>query len=585
MKEIRILILILLSSLFVVACAPNTPETVEAITAPKRTSPNRTILTADELLNGFVYDSPVNEGAFVRPENALPPAHIFEGKLILLNETEVGEYEVVRGNISENEIHLPEFEVAFVQSRSGDLVPATRGRLVTDHAIWNYIIGPGRAWYETEDGNFSRASFPFALILKGGNSTYNGTMMFLFNDEEVSKVWYQVTQEISFYDRVNLWGLVDAVYESGDVMGAEEFIKAHDQEIDNRMPTRPIAQLTEFYPDIDLDAFGAGVHPDHMSTYGFVVDGINYVSGCNTRYGEYAYCDAMRMASWSTAKSAFAAVALMRLAQEYGPQVEDELIADYFPSYITEMGDWSKVTFDHVLDMATGHFNSANRMQDEDKFSGLFWESDLYTDKIIGAFEYPHSTDPGEVWVYHTSDTFIVTSAMQHFLELQTGTNVDLFDYVYEGVYRPIGVGPGIDTARTADNNWEGYALGGYGIWWIRDDVAKLALLLMNGGVFEGEQILHPDMVADALQQNPEDRGVEIGGPRSYYNNAFWATRYNENQNFACEFWVAQMQGISGVVVVLLPNDTAYYYFSDNQEFVWDAVVREANKISAYCET
>ena len=37
-------------------------------------------------------------------------------------------------------------------------------------------------------------------------------------------------------------------------------------------------------------------------------------------------------------------------------------------------------------------------------------------------------------------------------------------------------------------------------------------------------------------------------------------------------------------VVALTPNGSTYYYFSDNQQFAWDAAVRESNKIAPFCQ-
>lgn len=543
----------------------------------------RELLNFAQLMDGFDYETPVLEEAFKRPADAMSPVHVFEGRLELLGEEKIGFYEIVRGgaSIPVDMYHLPEFDFEFVQG-AGTLIPVQRGRIVTEHPTWNYIIGPGEVWQEAGDAGYSRASFPFALVPKGGNSTYNGTMMFLFDDGGVSKVWYQITQEISFYGRYNFWGLLAAEYHPAAVANAAEIKAAFALEMANRMPTKPIEQLAVDYPEIKLSAFGDGVHPDHMSAYGFVVDGVNYVSDCETRYGLYTYCDSLRMASWSTAKSAFSQVALMRLAQEYGIEAADALVKDYVAEAADSRGDWSAVTFDDVLDMATGNFVSSNFMQDEGDFSGPFWQYEDYGHKIEAAFDWPNSAAPGTVWVYRTPDTLIAISAMQHYLQAQTSPDADLFEYVRESVYEPIGMGPGVDTARTSDDDWNGYPLGGMGVWWVRDDFAKLGTLLQNGGMHEGVQILHPDLVAAALQQNADDRGVMIDS-RRMYNNAFWATKYSEQEGYDCEFWVAQMQGISGVVVVLLPNGMTYYYFSDNGEFTWDAVVNEADKILPYC--
>lgn len=68
----------------------------------------------------------------------------------------------------------------------------------------------------------------------------------------------------------------------------------------------------------------------------------------------------MRAPSYS-AKSAFVSVARMRLAQ-YDPRIPDFLIEDYVPEYANSPGDWSGVTIDHTLDMATGNRRSSGNM-------------------------------------------------------------------------------------------------------------------------------------------------------------------------------------------------------------------------------
>jgi len=197
---------------------------------------------------------------------------------------------------------------------------------------------------------------------------------------------------------------------------------------------------------------------------------------------------------------------------------------------------------------------------------------------------WPHSADPGTQWVYRTSDTFILTRALDNYLRIQEGADADLFEFVVEDVYKPLKMGPGaFSTLRTKDDNWQGQPLGGYGLWWIPDDLAKIANFLnVDGGAIGGEQILHPEVLAAALWRDPRDRGVDRGRD-AQYNNSFWADRYTEASGFDCEFWVPQMLGYSGIVVALFPNGTSYYYASDGREFTWDAALRESDKIIPLC--
>jgi hypothetical protein len=568
-----------------------TTRPTPSLPPPTQASPRseRTLLTVDALTNGFTFDGPVNESALTPPTDTpagyfpAPAAHIFEGRLELLGEKENGHIKILRGELGTEYSYLPEFDFEFVQD-NGYLIPAQRGIIIADHPVWNIILEPGRVWQEASDNGFSRASLPFALAVKGGNATFNGTLTFLFDDQHISKVWYQITQETTSYSRANLWGLLDAAYHPGAVTGSDKIRADFASELAARMPVKPIEVLADEYPGVDASTFGRGVTPEHMTWYGLVVNGVNYIGGCQTRFGFYPYCKSMRATSYSTTKSAFVNLALMRLAQIYGPDMMDLLIKDYVPEYTTSSGDWEQVTFNNTIDMSTGNYDSAGYMvDDESERMGIFFNAQPYAKRIEEAFSAPHQTDPGTGWVYRTSDTFILTRAMQNYLQTKEGPEADIYRFVVNEVYRPLGLGPGVfTTMRTADNDWRGEAEGGYGQWWIPDDIAKIGTFLINGGKINGEQILHPDLLAATLQHNPNDRGMRIDSQRMY-NNAFWANHYTKSNGYDCEFWVPQMLGVSGNVVALFPNGITYYYFSDNQEFTWDAALRESDKIIPLC--
>jgi len=555
------------------------PQTQTTLLASERTS-----LSANDLLNGFAFDGPVDESALTQPEDAISAAYIFEGRLELIGEKDNPHIQMLRGELSPEYAYLPEFDFEFVQDK-GYLIPVQRGSIVADHPIWNIILEPGRVWQEPADNGFSRASLPFALTIKGGNATFNGTLTFLFNDQQVSKVWYQITQETTSYTRANLWGLLDGVYHPGAVARAEQIRTDFATELAERMPVKPIQALSDDYTGVNPSAFGSGVTSEHMTWYGLVVNGVNYIGGCQTRFGLYPYCESMRATSYSTAKSAFVSMALMRLAQTYSADVTDLLIKDYVPEYVTSAGDWEQVTFNNTIDMSTGNFDSAGYMvDDESEKMDEFFGAQPYAERISAAFRAPHQVKPGTRWVYRTSDTFILTRAMQNYLQFQQGADADIYQFVVDEIYRPLGLGPGVfTTMRTSDDDWQGEAEGGYGLWWIPDDIAKIGTFLsQENGRINGEQILHPDVLAASLQHDPEDRGVQIDS-RRMYNNAFWANHYTQSSGYDCEFWVPQMLGVSGNVVAMFPNGITYYYFSDNKEFTWDAALRESDKIVPLC--
>lgn len=570
---------------------PVTPVPGDPLTGSGNVS--RTLLTYDDLTSGSS-TAPVDDSAFALPSDAAMPAHTFEGHLDLQNEATSGGFTELRddygytGNGDSARKHLPEFSFQFVQNGS-HLIPVAQGLSYTGHAYWNYIVGPGRIWQENGDNGYSRVSFPFALIQRNSNCTHNGAMTFLFNGTSVSNVRYQITQETCVYFKFNMWGQLAATYTAETIPNATTVKNNHASEVANRLPTKPIAELANDYPGsgVDVSQFGSGITPAHMTSYGLLINGTNYVSGCGTRYGQYAFCDNMRLPSYSTAKSAFAGVALLRLGQLYGTGVYNLLIKDYVSEYASSPGNWTNVTFNHTLDMTTGNYRLAGFEADEGgSYMSTFFLAEPYTDKITAAFNFPNKKAPGQLWIYHSSDTFIVARAMNNHLVAQGG-GADIFNRVRDDVYVPLNLSAGLITTLRTDNSATGVPFGGYGLFWTQDDIAKMAKLLNNDhGVIGGAQVLQPAMLDDSLQKNANDRGMDTtGNPVFKYNNGFWAKELTPQEfpQYTCSFWAPYMSGYGGITVVMMPNGSTYYYFSDNEEYSWYNAVHESNKLIPHC--
>ena len=549
---------------------------------------SRSVMTYSDLMSGSAPSTPVDTGALGLPTNAAAPSYTFEGSLALSNEATSGEFDKVKDSYNYDadaeRLHLPEFDFEFVQNGSY-LIPLQRGKIVTAHPYWDYILGPGRVWDENGDNGYSRASFPFALVEKNANCTHNGVMTFLFNDTDNSQVYYQIAQETCFYFKADYWGMLPATYTAQSVTNASQIQGDFAQEVSQKMPTKDFSELANDYPGVDLTPFTSGI--GDLTAYGLVVNGTNYVGGGDTRYGSYPYLMFMRMPSYSTAKSAFASVAMMRLGQKYGNGVANLLIKDYVPEYASSAGDWSSVTFNNTLDMATGNYFSSRYEVDEggSKMEGFFL-AETYADKIAVAFDWGNKAQPGTTWVYHTSDTFIVTQAMDAYLKSQEGSGADIFDFLVDEVFQPINIGPGAyTTLRTSDNNWTGAPFGGYGLFWTTDDLAKLTTLLsVDAGYANGSQILSSALLADAMQQDASDRGLQTATYDFMYNNAFWAHEFTTTDGYSCNFWTPFMSGYGGITIAMMPNGVTYYYVSDDGDFDWyDAVAEVDQSIASNC--
>jgi hypothetical protein len=591
-------------SLFLAGCGIQVRQDAPSTPTPTPT-PIPNSLSASDLLSGGAPGTPVNDGAFALPANTGAPDESFEGRLSLTNPAQNGSLQILDdafGELAGGDTtwkHLPPFSFEFVQDGSY-LIPAEQGLIYTGNPSWNYIIGPGRVWKQSTDSGYNRASFPFALAEMNENCVHNGVMTFLFGSSRtpnISNVRYQITKETCAYSKFNLWGQIAATYSPYPVANGAAIRSDNASEIAHRLPTRPLSALTADFP-------GSGVnpaaliadyrYPEDITTYGLVISGVNYVSGCQTRFGEYAYCSEMRLPSYSTAKSAFNNVAAMRLGQIYGTGVYSQLIRDYLPQY-TAGGDWTSVTIDNALDMATGNFISSAYMSDENGPENQgFIATTPYSEKIDRAFRlFPHQAPPGTVWVYQDAAAFIANQTMNTYLQRQAGGGAEIYNLVRDDVYKPLHLSQGGQTGMRSDNSPTGKALGFIGLYFIQDDIAKIAKLLNNDdGVIDGAQVLESSRLRESLYRDPSVVGLPVpdtGTPpvanTNRYNNSMWAKRMTraEFPQYGCEFWVPNMSGYGGISVALLPNGANFYIFSDHYEYYWGAAANEANKLAPVC--
>jgi hypothetical protein len=537
----------------------------------------RTLLTRAELVSPVSPTGPVDEGAFAMPADAEPPVHQFRGTLQLHDEATTGGYTAIVGSGDSASEHLPAMSVQLVQSGTW-LIPTRQGLQITGNPAWNVIVGPGRVWQEPGDLGLTRATFPFTLVERNQNCTHNGVMALLFDDHQVSYVRYQVTQETCLYRKFDMWGQLPATYRPQTVANADQVRARMASWLSGRIPTRPIESLAHDYPDagIDLSALGSGV----TTAYGVYFRGIDYVAGCATRYGIYAYCDQMRLPSYSTAKSTFAALAAMRLGQLFGAdRIQGLKIADLVPEHL--LGDrWDDVTLKNALDMATGHYiSSLDQVDESSPPEERFLSAEPYSEKIATAFGgFPYREPPGRRWVYQSHDTFIATRAMTNFI------GQDLFAYMRRSVYQPAGMSEGFMQTLRTDNSPNGQPMGYNGLFYNRDDIAKLIRLITDDhGRLAGRQLLDPSMLDAALQRTPEHGlPTETG---FFYNTGFWAKHITPTEfpQYNCSFWVPFMSGYGGITVAMLPNGATYWYFSDNNNFSWYDAAYQAAKLAPVC--
>ena len=326
-----------------------------------------------------------------------------------------------------------------------------------------------------------------------------------------------------------------------------------------------------------------------------MVDDVFYSRGCHTRAGPHPFCSNMRYGVFSITKSMGAGVAMLWLAEKYGPQVFDEKLIDHITIPASHDG-WNEVTFKDALDMVTGIGNLTPYRIDEyvevdfSPVANSVWRAKGIQEKLdamAGFRSYPWG--PGEVFRYRTTDTTALSAAMQSYLQKKEGKNADLWDKLEEEVFMPLGIDR-LPVRRSIEPEGKrGTALLGAGLYLTVEEALKIARLLQNHGVHEGRQILHRDLTAQAVSSRfgrGYANGWQTDSGESRYEMSFWLTPFH--QWFGCKLQIPGMAGFGGNYVMLMPNGTIGLRFADGHDddpHTWNSygIRKVSNKVRPFC--
>ncbi len=503
--------------------------------------------------------------------DAGPPRHRFEGKLTV---PRIGMQRSFYAYTTQR--FFPGFSVGFV-AVDGYLVPSERS-IIVNPDNWSLILSPGRVWSEPGDNGRSRASFPFTLGSPpdrqyGAGETHNGVAAFLFDDTSVSSFRFQITQETApDGDIYDMWGQVPMEYDPGVIDETGDMASSFAQELADQVPVADWSDLKAMVKSDVLDSFTAGLAPDEISAAGIVVDGVVYLQPSRTRSGDYPYPRYMQHGAASVSKSIGAGVAMLWLAEKYGDDVFDLLIADYLDVTADHDG-WADVTFGDVLNMATAvGDNSADRMPYDigTNETGLDYRKFYVAETAIGKLEAAfaagnYSWGPNEIVRYTSSQTFVLAAAMDAFLNTREGPDADLWESLSEEVYRPVGIHHMTMMSIPNGDGEGGIPYMASGLRLTIDDVAKIATLLQNSGTHNGEQLLHPTRTSDALCRSGQLAGLPTGktfadGDQAYHAS-FWSIAHRTEAGTYCQ--VPFMSGAGGITIFIAPNGVSTFVFTD----------------------
>lgn len=516
--------------------------------------------------------------------------HEFEGTLIIPEF--VMHHSGKETDSADPQDYFPGFALDFFM-HGRYLVPISRETVHTfgDRSYWRIIISPGTVWFEPGDGGMSRASFPFALVSDVFNEVHNGMATFVYDEAQVSSLFLQVTQETAPWNKTDFWGVTTVDYMPHPLENKNRFAARFTEEEQRQIPILPFSALGENVDTVLLEMFNGGIEREEISATGLIWNDKLYLQPCYTRYGDYPYCRYMRHGAFSLTKAMGASIALLRLAEKYGEDVYDLEVADYVTIKAAH-GGWESVTFADALNMATGvgdHMpervepNVMQGDEEQPKFFS-FMRAKSMQEKLDIAFSYGnYPWGPGEVARYNSINTFILSAAMDGFLKSKEGPDADIWEMVLTEVYRPIGIfhTPIMRTIESDEST--GLPFFGYGLYPNVDDVAKLSILLQNGGRHQGRQLLHAGRLAEALYRT-NVTGLPTGESDEYGEVTYYLS-FN-GLPYRCEDGrvrrIPVSTGYGGNHWVLLSNGITTFRFCDANQYGVGSMVDVAEAICPF---
>jgi CubicO group peptidase (beta-lactamase class C family) len=515
---------------------------------------------------------------FSRPEWALEATHRFSGS-VSFTETELT-FPIEREPYSGEKV-FPGFTIDFV-SHEGELIPVGKDIISTRHqstSFWDVIVGAGEVWHEEADGAWSRASFPLTLTDRYMGQARNCVATFVYKPAEISDVYVQCSQETADItaDQVgNMRVMLEAEYHPTSSPDFEKVVEDHDDHRHERLPVFPIDRVDTTNSVGPL--FGAVRRTNAPTSVGAVViDDTVYRHPPDTRHGRYPYPREMRHGVYSVTKSMAGALSLLYFAERYGAEIFDEPITDYVPALAGHPG-WQGVTFGHTLNMVTG-VEAGEGADHLLNILVLARGSEEAIQNIATLGDYPGG--PGEQFNYASTNFFVLSYALQNYVQRNEGEEVYYWDLVRENVLAPIGAEDFALLHTVEADSSQGLPILAYGALPTLDEAAKIALLFSKAGSHNGQQLLHREKTREALGRTAwagystgdDDRGMR-------YRHSFWSTTVRTSE---CNVKVTYMLGYGGNYVLFLPSGAVVIRFMDEHEYDLSTLVQRVEALKSSC--
>jgi CubicO group peptidase (beta-lactamase class C family) len=245
---------------------------------------------------------------------------------------------------------------------------------------------------------------------------------------------------------------------------------------------------------VKLAQMAEQIQKDHLNIHSLLVIRNGYLVD-----ELYLYPYSAEQAHWvmSVTKSVMSTLFGIAIQQGYIRDVHQPVSELLPPQDVTNLDDKKKaLTLNEFLTMTSGLDCHETPAPDEPYMQA----SDNWVQFILNL---PVIAKPGMEFNYCTG-TIEVLSAI-----LQNTTGMTTRDFANKNLFTPLGIGP-IDESRWPSDP-QGLTIGGYGLSLTPQEMAKMGLLFLNNGKWEGKQIVPESWVAASTTSH-----AKTGGAKDY---------------------------------------------------------------------
>lgn len=233
--------------------------------------------------------------------------------------------------------------------------------------------------------------------------------------------------------------------------------------------------------------------------------------------------------------------AAIGLAIAEGKLSLSDKVISFFPDKLPEevSDNLAAMTVRDLLTMTGGHDSEPQvRRQNPD------------SDWVAGFLAHPVEHKPGTYYLYNSMGTYMLSAI------LQKVTGETTLDYLDARLFQPLCI-----AKPKWDSSPQGISCGGWGLYIKTEDMAKMGQLLLQGGKWNGQQVLPAEWVSEMSKYQTAcvpsgtrfDQVAESGLTK---DNSDWVQGYGY-QMWVCRHGAFRADGANGQYIIVFPEKDA----------------------------